>query len=133
VIVRSVKRFFAHLFRTRTPIDYTWTLLALPHQIGQHSQLTRRDFAVRIVTLALPQLPPRGSIVVRQYCSKIASANGKNFITANAEKTGGDGVMTAPPMNLPIEFRIIVEIAIRILIAFLVTFNREKGKGNQNS
>jgi hypothetical protein len=42
----------------------------------------------------------------------------------NVAPLGGDGVMTAPPMNLPIEFLIIVEIAILILIAFLVISNQ---------
>jgi hypothetical protein len=112
--------FFA--FQHYTYIDLTWKLLALRHQIGQQSQLMLKDFAVRIVTLALPQLPQLGSIVVLLSCSKIASVNGKSFITANAGQIGGDGVMTAPPMNLPIELRI-MEITMPILIASLATFN----------
>lgn len=78
-----------------------------------------KDFAVLIVTLALLQLPQLGSIVVRQYCSKIANASGKNFITVNAAQIGGDGVMNAPPMNLQIELPIMVGIAIWIMTAFL--------------
>jgi hypothetical protein len=107
---------------TRIPTDYPWKLSALRHQSGQISQLTPKVFVVLVATLDLPPLPPLGSIADRQYCSKIANANGKNFITVNVELPGGAGAMIAPPMNLPIEFPIIVEIAIQILIAFLVTF-----------
>ncbi len=83
---------------------------------------TPKGFAAPIVKLVRSPLPLLGSIVDRQLCSKTANANGKSFITVNVAQLGGDGVMTVPLMNLPIEFLIIVETAIQISIAFLVTF-----------